>query len=309
MTGPHWSTVVLTGSEPVRPGPRNLVKSLFNDYPLNTRPKRLLEVVASTILKNMWADHENFAAERAESWNTNVKEQLRNKLNELQEIGRPARIVFNSSDSDYVQGACFIEPNDPPRIQEQKRRRSRVDQYQKLIRQLTPEDFEYLCRRVLELFGVRTPYLTRRTADDGIDFFGQLEGESVFFRHDPQPTIQKQLSIWLVGQAKQYARTRTGTPAIRELVGAVTLGRSGSISTNVSPFPRLRIRVGDPVILMLVTSGALSTRAWNLADRSGVIGIDGELLAAFLIDRLPNLGGSPDPTEFQKWLRPSRTSA
>ena len=290
-------------------GPRNLVRCLLNDYPVNTHPKRLVEVVASTILEKRWADHENFAADRAESWSTSVKEQLRNKLNELQGIGRPARIVFNSSDSDYVQGACFVEPNDSPRIQEQKRRRSRVDQYLKLIRQLTPEEFELLCRRVLELFGVRTPCLTRRTADDGIDFFGQLEGERVFFRHDLQPTIQKQLSIWLVGQAKQYARARTGTPAIRELVGAVALGRSGSISTNESPFPGLRIKVGDPVILMLVTGGELSTRAWKLADRSGVIGIDGELLAAFLVDRLPDRGGSPDPIEFRKSLRPSRTSA
>ena len=63
-------------------GPRNLVRCLLNDYPVNTHPKRLVEVVASTILEKRWADHENFAAERAESWSTSVKEQLRNKLNE-----------------------------------------------------------------------------------------------------------------------------------------------------------------------------------------------------------------------------------
>ena len=266
-------------------------------------PKKLLDVVASTILENRWADHANFAAESAESWSASVKEQLRIKLNELQGIGRPARLAFNSSDLDYVQGACFVEPSDPPRIQKQKRRRSRVDQYHRLIRELTPEDFELLCRRVLELFGVRTPCLTRRTADDGIDFFGQLEGESIFFPHDLQPTIQKQLSIWLVGQAKQYARAPTGTPAIRDLVGAVTLGRSGSISTDESPFPGLRIRVSDPVFVMLVTGGTLSTRAWNLAERSGVIGIDGELLAAFLVDRGTGLGDSPPPREFRNWIR------
>ena len=267
-----------------------------------------MDVVASTILENRWADHANFAVETAESWSASVKEQLRIKLNKLQEIGRPARIAFNSSDLDYVQGACFVEPSDPPRIQEQKRRRSRVDQYHGLIRELVPEDFELLCRRVLELFGVQTPCLTRRTADDGIDFFGQLEGESIFFPHDLQPTIQKQLSIWLVGQAKQYANAPTGTPAIRDLVGAVTLGKSGGISTNESPFPGLRIRVSDPVFVMLMTGGTLSTRAWTLAKRSGVIGIDGELLAAFLVDRVPDLGDRPNFTEFRNWLRRCRAS-
>lgn len=156
----------------MRPGPRNLVRCLLGTYPLTRRPRRLLDVVTSTILDNRWADHPNFAVERAESWNATVQKQLRIKLNELQGIGRPARIAFNSSGLDYVQGACFVEPNDPPNIQEQKRRRTRVDQYHGLIRELVPEEFELLCRRVLELFGVRTPSLTRRTADDGIDFFG-----------------------------------------------------------------------------------------------------------------------------------------
>lgn len=137
-------------------------------------------------------------------------------------------------------------------------------------------------------------------------FFGQLEGENIFFPDDLQPTIQKQLSIWLVGQAKRYSRAPTGTPTIRDLVGAVTLGKSGSSSTAKSPFPGLRIRVSDPVFVMLVTGGTLSARAWTLAKRSGVIGIDGELLAAFLVDRLRGLGDQPTRTEFRNWLRGCR---
>ena len=290
------------------PGPTSVVKCLLDSYSLTTRPKRLLDVVEATILENRWADHVNFAAEIAESWSSRIKTQLRIKLNELQGIGRPARIAFNSSDFEYVQGACFVEPGDPPQIQEQKRRRCRVDQYQCFIRQLTPGDFELLCRRVLELFGVRAPCLTRGTADEGIDFFGRLEGESIFFPHDLQPTIQKQLSIWLVGQAKQYANVQTGTPAIRDLVGAVTLAKSGGISTEQSPFPGLKIRVSDPVFVMLVTGGTLSKRAWVLAERSGVIGIDGELMAAFLVDRGSDLGDDPKFTEFYNWLRQPRAS-
>ena len=292
----------------MRPGPKNLVTCLLDHYPLAAPPQRLFDVVVSTILDNGWVDHPNFAAERAEAWSTKVKAQLRVKLNELQGIGRPARIEFNTSDLEYVQGACFIAPRDPPHIQEQKRRRSRADQYHGLIRRLSPQDFEFLCHRVLELFGVRMPCLTRRTADEGIDFFGRLEGERIFFPQDLQPTIQKQLSIWLVGQAKRCTRAPTGTPVIRDLVGAVTLARSGGLSTAESPFPGLRIRASDPVFVMLVTAGTLSTRAWNLAARSGVIGIDGEMLAAFLVDRVTGLGDRPEPTDFCKWLRRCSTS-
>ena len=291
----------------MRAGAKNLVKCLLDDYPLTSPPQRLLDVVTSTILANGWDDHPTLAAERAEKWSAKVKAQLRLRLNELQEIGRPARIEFNTSDLAYVQGACFIAPRDPPQVQEQKLRRSRVDQYHGLLRQLDPHDFELLCRRVLKLFGVRLPCLTRGTADEGIDFFGQLEGETIFFPQDLQPTIQRQLSIWLVGQAKRYTNAPTGTPVIRDLVGAVTLAKAGGLSTATSPFPGLTIRVSDPVFLMLMTAGTLSTRAWNLAARSGVIAIDGEILAAFLVDRVRGLGDSPQAMDFRNWLRRGTT--
>ena len=286
----------------MRPGPVRVVRYLLSSHPVTAASQHLVDVIVTVVNEMGWVSHPNRAAERAETWEEGVDRVLRRQLNELQALGRPARIAFNSSDSSYVQGACFVEPVDPPEIRKQKRRRRRLRPYVDLIRGLSPDEFEVLCQRLLSVLGVASPHLTRRTADEGIDFYGKLSGESVFFPHDLEPTVQRQLSFWLVGQAKQFVRSAVGTPEIRDLVGAVVLGRAGVFSTASSPSPEFNIRVGDPVFLMLVTGGSLSGRAWKLIQRSGIIGIDGEMLAAFLVDR-DTLGDDPDPAAFRWWLR------
>ena len=283
-------------------GKTSLVAHLLESYPLTARPTRLRDVISAIMVEKDVETNRSVAAEKAEAWEASVDRILRSKLNEMQKEGRPARVSYNSSDSAFVQGACFIEPSDPPDIQEQKRRRSRLGSYLKLIQGLDADEFELLCRRLLRLFGASSPNLTRRTGDDGIDFYGKVRGEYVFFAHDLQPTIQRQLSIWLVGQAKQFGRTQAGTREIRDLVGAVELGRSGTFSTEASPYPNLKLRACDPVFAMLVTGGTLSGRAWSLIRKSGVIGIDGELLATFLVDRVSELGSNPTVDQFREWL-------
>lgn len=286
----------------MRRGPANLVAHLLGHYPLCREPRRLVDVIASIIVEHRWISHPNFALEKAEKWEDPVRQRLRKALNELKENGRPTRVEFNSSDSSFIQGACFAEPNDASAVVEQKLRRRRNDFYVALIRDLSPEEFELLCRRLLSFLGVRAPHLTRRTADEGIDFYGRLEGKSVFFPWDLQPTIQRQLSIWIVGQAKHFVRGQAGTREVRELVGAVALGRAGVHSTKDSPFSDLRIRPHDPVFAMLVTGGTLSARAWTVLRRSGVVGVDAELLAAFLADREAAIGRFSDLDQFRSWL-------
>lgn len=283
-------------------GPAQSVRILLESFPLTAPPVLLLEAVTNVVLEEGWEDHRNFALERAEKWLRRVDKQLRSSLNDLEEVGRPARLAYNSSARDVIQGACFAEPTDSPEVHEQKLRRSRLGVYLQIIRSLSPEEFELLCARLIGLFGVQAPAVTRRVADEGIDFYGRLDGGSVFFPQDLQPTIQKQLSIWLVGQAKQYIGTQAGTPEIRDLVGAVTLGKANAGSTDISAFPDLDIRVSDPVFSLLVTGGTLSSRAWKLLRRSGVVGIDGELLAAFLADRDAGPGADPEPETFRAWL-------
>jgi hypothetical protein len=61
--------------------------------------------------------------------------------------------------------------------------------------------------------------------------------------------------------------------------------------------------VGDPVFAILITTGTFGANAWRLLQRSGVIGMDGEMLAAFLADRGAGLETvASDRESFFKWL-------
>ena len=89
----------------------------------------------------------------------------------------------------------------------------------------------------------------------------------------------------MVGQAKHYNMTQIGTEHIRELVGSVSLARAGVYGSGTNPLSDLNVRVADPIFLMFFTTGTISANAWQLLNRSGVIGMDGEMIAAFLADR------------------------
>src|SRR5207249_2840165 len=106
-----------------------------------------------------------------------------------------------------------------------KQRRLRFVDYYHTLDDLSPNQFEFLCAKVIGLLGVENPTVTRRSADEGVDFYGLLSLGSMFFPRDLTQTIQKQLSIWLVGQAKHYKSIQSGTSEIRDLVGAITLAR------------------------------------------------------------------------------------
>lgn len=202
-----------------------------------------------------------------------------------------------------VQGAYFIESTDPEDLQEKKRRRLRYTEYHSTLETLTPNQFEVLCGKLIGLIGVQDPKVTRRSADEGIDFYGLLSFESIFFPHDLTSTIQRQLSIWLVGQAKHYKAVQSGTSEIRDLAGAIALGRAQAFGSTESPFPDLRIRVGDPVFALFITTGTLSSNAWRLLQKSGIIGMDGEMVAAFLADREAGLNTTDfDSDYFHTWL-------
>ena len=67
----------------------------------------------------------------------------------------------------------------------------------------------------------------------------------------------------------------------------------------------LNIRACDPVFFLFFTTGRMTTNSWTLLDRSGVIGMDGEMVAAFLADHgIGLLDGKFDKEKFKIWLSP-----
>ncbi len=287
----------------MKPGPSLISTRILNTIELDASPRPVVEIVTEIIMAEKWCANGSEARERAERWQKTTLTRLQQELNALQEMGRPARLAFNSSSQYMIQGACFVEPKDSDELKDKKRRRYRFTDYHQAISGLSPHQFEVLCSKLIGLLGVENPIVTRTSADEGIDFYGRLTFDSIFFPHDLSLTVQKQLSIWLVGQAKHYQATQSGTPEIRDLAGAIALGRAGAFGSVESPFVDLHIRVADPVFALFVTTGSLSANAWRLLKRSGIIGMDGEMLAAFLADRGVGMRSSSfEIASFINWI-------
>jgi restriction endonuclease Mrr len=76
------------------------------------------------------------------------------------------------------------------------------------------------------------------------------------------------------------------------------------VKINKNRFKKLKVRPCDPVFHLFFTTSRLSADAWELLDQSGVVGMDGEMLAAFLADR--EIGCSPsgfDALLFGAWVK------
>lgn len=287
----------------MRQGPHAVSEYIHLSIPLDYNPTHVREMTAQVILDRNWANSQAEAFEIADTWAPRVLRYLQREVSALAEMGRISRLTFNSSSDYLIQGVCFIERKDSPETRASKIRRLQADSYYEALSTLTPTEFETLCGKIIGLLGIENPVVTKSSADEGIDFWGRLTLGSMFFPQDLSPTIQKQLSVWLVGQAKHYQKIVSGTSEIRELVGAVALGRTSTFGSKTSPHPELIIRASDPVFTVFITTGQFSSYAWRLINRSGVIGMDGEMVAAFLADRnAGQLGEHFEVGKFLQWL-------
>jgi hypothetical protein len=286
----------------MRPGPAAVVKLILDTTAIDAPPVPIVELATELIVSQGWETSRHVARERGERWAEQILTRIQTEINALGEVGRPPRITFNSSSGYMLQGACFVEPSDSNELIELKRRRARAAEYLTLLGSISALQFEKLCGRLLQLLGIHNVVVTRRSADEGIDFYGTLEVGRLL-PAGLTATVQRHLSVTVIGQAKRYLDTQVGTAEIRDLVGAITLLRSGAIGSVKTPFNDLRVRAAEPLFAVLATAGSLSLNAWRLLLESGVIGFDGEMIAAFLADQEASIRDSHfDRDVFYEWL-------
>ena len=242
-----------------------------------------MTVLAEVIERERWNDDAS-AMELAEKLYTRVLNRLRKRAAEHSTYGRLTLYDFNSVSEDHIQGSCFVEPNDSPREAKAKRVRSNCVSYSNTFGELTDSQFETLCARILTLWNVEEAYCTQSSGDQGIDFFGKVPFGEIAKPSPIASGAEKQMKVWLVGQAKNYRASQVSTKDIRELVGSVSLARSKTYSGSRDPLSRLQVRVCDPVIFLFFTTGSISKEALLLLSRAGIVGMDGQQLAIFLAD-------------------------
>lgn len=288
----------------MKPGPAYALRLVPMFVNISDPPRRARDVLAEIAITKHWYSNIAEAEEAGEAWESVFLRRLREDLSHCIEEGKPYFVVINSSAPDQIQGAAFIEPNDSLEVQEAKRKKAQSLMYLEELRNLSPRRFEGLCRGVIAVLGVIDHTVTKSSADEGIDFFGKLLLEQ-FLGADPVfPGIERQLEVWMIGQAKHYQASNVSTPDIRELVGSVELAKAKAFgSRDISKYEKLELRPCDPIFYLFLTTGSLSRTSAVLLKRSGVIAMDGQMIAQFLASR--NVGtrlGVFDQSQFQKWL-------
>src|SRR5690606_25855089 len=89
---------------------------------------------------------------------------------------------------------------------------------------------------------------------------------------------------------------------VRELVGAVSLARHGVTSSSQDFFEGLGFRSLDPLVALLMTTGAFSRGAKELAISSGIFPCDVGQIAMHLASRKIGFAISGDSVEFSSAL-------
>jgi len=79
-------------------------------------------------------------------------------------------------------------------------------------------------------------------------------------------------------------------------------------------YPDLQIKVADPVFMLFFTTGKISIDGWQLVRRSGIVAMDGEMLAAFLADHDVAIIEQEGIRQFSKeaffeWLKKSKDNS
>lgn len=266
------------------PSARRIAYLIAESINLLQSPTSVQKLILEVGVSEAWFPERTFIEDYAERRADAVLRELTTELDRRTRLGQASNYAFNSSSGYLVQGASYTEPADSQKLREAKFRRLQHAGCRDLLQSLTPRQFEGVCRGIIVAMGASSATLTRSSKDQGVDFFGRLSLQGKLAQSYPLPAIDRRLEVWLVGQAKHYQNVKVATPDIRELVGSVQLARSRVSSDTGQALAGLNMRLCDPVFYLFFTTGSISRDGWTLIDRSGVIGMDGESLAAFLAD-------------------------
>ncbi|MXN64769.1 hypothetical protein GR183_07610 [Stappia sp. GBMRC 2046] len=284
-------------------GPAEAIKILSRLIPVQMPPRLVVEVLQEIIIQESWHSASETPGELAERWHKNFKNRISAAIHTARTESRFLQYELSFANDDYIQGSCFVEPGDDAIIASAKERRANTFEFISEFSTLTPNEFEILSGRVLSLFNVEKGYVTRVSADQGIDFFGRVPFGELLKPSAITPGAEKQLKIWMVGQSKHYQATQVSTKDIRELVGSVSLAKSKVYAGSKDPLSDLQMRTCDPVFFLFFTTGDISRDAMDLLSKSGVIAMNGEQLAMFLADHGVGLVENRfDARTFRSWL-------
>ena len=264
--------------------PKDVARALWESARTQDPPQRVSELAAKLLLEEGGVSRLE-AWEEAERIEPRVIKWLARRTDEAIARREPPKLVENSSSSVHFQGYLFSEPCDPPEVRDLKVRRAQSAALRAWLASLHYEDFERLSAKILSLLGARDYTQTRRSKDQGIDFYGKLVLADLDAAQLPFLRFQHDFQIWIMGQAKHYPAGVVSAPEIRELVVAVLLAHAKAFGTKELLYQDLTGRLADPLVVLFLTTGSYTRDARVLGEAAGVILKTGQDIADFLADK------------------------
>lgn len=191
---------------------------------------------------------------------------------------------LSKSLDDYRQGHDFIISLDPDTLnysisQSFLTRYREINSY---LRSISDSDFESLCAYYVGLLGCEDFRVTRRSSDQGLDFYGTIPYDrSSFF----DPITEKS---FLIGQAKLYT-SKVGTPEIREFIGSIELLKRKIFSSDKYSYQfASSLKYFSVITPIFISSSSFTKDAKEVCLKAGVRMVDAVKLIALLttVDRL-----------------------
>ena len=133
---------------------------------------------------------------------------------------------------------------------------------------ITDTEFESLCAYYVGLLGCHNFRVTRKSSDQGLDFYGTISID----RDATFAPISEQ--SFMIGQAKLYT-SKVGTPEIREFVGSIELlkGKIFSSETYRYRFAR-ELKYYSLINPIFISSSSFSKDAKSLCNQTGIRMVD-----------------------------------
>lgn len=283
-------------------GPTEAAGLIHTVLSVTALPRPTRDVLIEIIESQGWFSG-SFAEDKADTWLRRFTQRLRYIFAENVEEGRYLSFCFNSTGTDYVQGYCYSEPSDTADVVQSKQNRANTIEIYEHCQGIKDRDFELLSGKILDLLKVEKSVVSQRSSDQGVDFFGRMHLGEMLKSGFLHIGAEKNLYVWLVGQAKHYPDSRVSTNEIRELVGSVELAKSKVFAGRQDPLEELHARFCDPVIYLFFTTGRFTRDSKELMARAGIISFTGLQIAQFLADRGVGLtGGLFDSVSFNRWV-------
>ncbi|WP_010249531.1 restriction endonuclease [Acetivibrio cellulolyticus] len=218
-------------------------------------------------------------------------------------------IEYPLSREVYIKGFSIPDVNDDALKTKLRNVSRHLDTINTLLYNLEPYEFEKFCKKFLLLVGVNESNVTKRSGDDGIDFWGyadmfEYNSELFIYSEIAEQLVDfhqngKKFRVKIIGQAKRYKSDNLISPSeIRELLGSYYLERSNSTSLGTNG------KLAEPVVGTFITTSHFEPGAIKTAERTGIVLFSGYEVSILLLLKGIGLNSNNifNKDKFLEWL-------